>query len=97
MSVPKTKSDKTASYTTDITDEILALKREGVVKELIMHTRRDVLEQEHKDKLDQLYEEMKDLPETQLDDFSPQGRRRHLEKLKAKIIEICIENKLFIK
>jgi CheY-like chemotaxis protein len=97
MSVPKKKSDGKASNTSDLTDDILDLQKKGIVKALILHSRRDVLEQEHKDKLEQLYEEMKDIPEMQLDDFSPQGRRRHLEKLKAKIIEACIEKRLFIK
>lgn len=97
MSVPLKKPDKSASSTSDLSDDILKLQAEGIIKTLILHSRRDVLEQEHKDKLEQLYEEMKDAPEMQLDDFSPQGRRRHLEKLKAKIIEACIEKRLFVK
>lgn len=97
MSLPNKKSDKAASSTSDLSDEILDLQRKDFIKAIILHSRRDVLEQEHKDNLEQLYEEMKDVPETQLDDYSPQGRRRHLEKLKAKIIEACIEKKLFIK
>ncbi|RJP29193.1 MAG: response regulator [Candidatus Omnitrophota bacterium] len=97
MVVPLKKTDELGSGTFDLSDEILELQGKGIVKALIVHSRRDVLEQEHKDKLDQLYEEMKDVPEMQLDDFSPQGRRRHIEKLKARIIETCIENKLFAK
>ena len=97
MKIPQKKSDRTTSSTSDLSDDILKLQAEGIIKALILHSRRDVLEQEHKDKLEQLYEEMKDVPEMQLDDFSPQGRRRHLEKLKAKIIEACIEKRLFVK
>lgn len=97
MVVPLKKTDESGSGTFDLSDDILDLQGKGIVKALIVHSRRDVLEQEHKDKLDQLYEEMKDVPEMQLDDFSPQGRRRHIEKLKARIIETCIENKLFAK
>jgi CheY-like chemotaxis protein len=96
MSVPLKKTDTTASNTSDLSDEILALLQEGLVKAIIMHSRRDVLEEDYKDKLDQLYEEMKDIPEMQLDDFSPLGRRRHVEKLKAKIIEACLEKRLFV-
>lgn len=97
MVVPLKKTDESGSGTFDLSDDILELQGKGIVKALIVHSRRDVLEQEYKDKLDQLYEEMKDVPEMQLDDFSPQGRRRHIEKLKARIIETCIENKLFAK
>ena len=97
MSVPLNKSDKNDSCTSDLTEELLDLQRKGVIKELIVHTRRDMLEQEHKAIADQLYKEMKDESETCLDDFSPQGRRRHVEKLKARILEICIDKKLFVK
>lgn len=97
MSVPLKKTDDSASGTFELSDTVLSMVKNGIVKALIVHSRRDVLEQEHKDKLDQLYEEMKDVPEMQLDDFSAQGRRRHIEKLKARIIEACIENKLFAK
>lgn len=97
MAVPFKKSDQVASGTSNLSDDILDLQQKGIIKALIVHSRRDVLEQEYKDKLEQLYEEMKDVPEMQLDDFSPQGRRRHIEKLKARIIETCIENKLFAK
>lgn len=97
MVVPLKRTDETGARTFDLSDEILDLQKKGIVKALIVHARRDVLEQEHKDRLDELYEEMKDIPEMQLDDFSPQGRRRHLEKLKARIIETCIEKRLFAK
>jgi CheY-like chemotaxis protein len=96
MKVPQRKSDNLAVSTSDLCDDVLDLQQKGVIKAFIVHSRRDVLEQEHKDKLEQLYEEMKDIPEMQLDDFSPQGRRRHLEKLKAKIIDACIEKRLFV-
>lgn len=97
MSVPMNRTDKVAVHTTDLTGVVLDLQKEGMVKSLIMHTRRDVLEQDYKDKLDQLYDEMKDIPESQLDDYSPQGRRRHFEKLKAAIIAACVKNNLFAK
>jgi hypothetical protein len=97
MSVPLKETDDSASGTFELSDTVLTMVKNGIVKALIVHSRRDVLEQEHKDKLDELYEEMKDVPEMELDDFSPQGRRRHIEKLKARIIETCIENKLFAK
>jgi len=97
MSVPKEEGSKSATHTVDITDNALELLNKGAIKAVISHTRRDVLEEEFRDKLEQYYNEMRDSCETQFDDFSPQERCRHFEKLKARIIEACIEKGLFTK
>jgi len=55
MAVPLKKGSPVVSSTANISDAILKLQQKGLISSCIIHSRRDVLEKEHEDQLDQLF------------------------------------------